>query len=319
MIRKLSLIFILLAFITLGNTLVAQTKTTAKVPAKVSFTTDPATGVQYHFYKHDKKGVHPAMDDFVNIIMVFETEGDSVIFNSKKKGGDSLGSIQLNLKKTFSGCLEQGISMMAKGDSAEFRISTDSIFLKGFHYKTVPPSLASYKFLVFHIKLLKSMTRPEMMAQVSKAVQEKKDKERGLIAKYFKDSNITVTPTADSMFVIKHTVTTGTPVQEGDSVYVSYSGRLLNGTVFDASAKHGPREGMPIVNGQPALPAVYNKNMPLIKGWVIMLGTMREGESATILLPSALAYGERGASAQIGPFTPLLFDLQVLKVVKPTK
>jgi len=328
MIRKLN-ITLLLLLVFIGNILFAQTKTppkattkpaTATKPAagkqagKIVFTKDPATGVEYHFYKHDKKGKIPTMEDFVSVIMVYSTEGDSMLFDSRKKGGDSVGAIKLNLKKAFNGCLEQGIAMMATGDSAAFKIRTDSLFLKSFHFRAVPPVMQKYTYLVFRIKLIKSETQKEMMDEMAKAVQDKRNKEMSTINKYLKDSNLHPTITPDSLYIIKHTTTTGTAIAEGDSVYVTYSGTLLNGQVFDASSKHGPQEGMPLVNGQPALPAVYSKGMHLIQGWVIMLGMMHEGESATILVPSALGYGERGAGGQIGPFTPLLFNLTVLKV-----
>jgi peptidyl-prolyl cis-trans isomerase A (cyclophilin A) len=47
-----------------------------------------------------------------------------------------------------------------------------------------------------------------------------------------------------------------------------------------------------------------------------MLGSMTEGEKVTVLIPSKLAYGAMGAGSLIPPFTPLIFDMELVRVVK---
>jgi len=145
-------------------------------------------------------------------------------------------------------------------------------------------------------------------------VESIKQKEKSTIAKYLKDSNINVTPTMDNIMILHHTVTPNKLIQPGDSVYVTYVGKLFNGKIFDQSANH-PDSPFVIIDGKPTLPSVYGSNMRLIRGWVVALGMMHEGDKMTILVPSSLAYGERGAGGVIEPNTPLIFDMEVLKVV----
>ncbi len=310
--------------IAIASITTAQTKSTANpaakktAPAKPTFTKDPVTGVEYHFFKHDKTGKKPkpAMGDFASMVLIYETEGDSIIFDSHKKGGDSLGSVTIPVKKTFNGCLEQGIAMMAVGDSAEFKVNIDSLFIKTFHTRGVPPQMKSYKNIVFQVKLLKIQTEKEIMDAQIKAANEVKIKEQKSIAKYLTDSNIHVSPTADSLFILKQTSSTNALVQDGDSVFVTYVGKLLNGNVFDQSADHAGVQGFVNVDGRPTLAMVYNsQSMPLIKGWIEAMGKMHMGDKITILCPSALAYGSRAMGPKIPAYSPLIFDMEMLKVV----
>ncbi|HTA83186.1 MAG TPA: FKBP-type peptidyl-prolyl cis-trans isomerase [Bacteroidia bacterium] len=324
MTKTLKLLLVFIGTIAVTTNSNAQTKTTATSPttkkpaAKATFTKDPVTGVEYHFFKHDKTGKKPkpAMGDFASLVLIYETEGDSIIFDSHKKGGDSLGAVTVPVKKTFNGCLEQGIAMMAVGDSAEFKVNIDSLFIKTFHTRGVPPQMKSYKNIVFQVKLLKIQTEKEIMDAQIKAANEIKIKEQNSIAKYLTDSNLHVTPTADSLFILKQVATNNALVQDGDSVFVTYVGKLLNGTVFDQSADHAGVPGFVTVGGRPTLAMVYNsQSMPLIKGWVEAMGKMHMGDKITILCPSALAYGSRAMGPKIPAYSPLIFDMEMLKVV----
>lgn len=85
-----------------------------------------------------------------------------------------------------------------------------------------------------------------------------------------------------------------------DTVEVHYRGTLINGTEFDSSYKRGQPATFP-VNG-------------VIQGWQEALPMMKEGAKWQIFVPAKLAYGERGAGAQIGPNATLLFDIELLKI-----
>jgi FKBP-type peptidyl-prolyl cis-trans isomerase len=90
-----------------------------------------------------------------------------------------------------------------------------------------------------------------------------------------------------------------------DQVSVAYTGKLINGTVFD-----GTELGMP---------ATFVTNR-LIPGWTEALQIMREGDHWELFIPSQLAYGTRGAGdGLIPPNQTLVFDLILLKVLGPSK
>ncbi|HTA26256.1 MAG TPA: FKBP-type peptidyl-prolyl cis-trans isomerase, partial [Bacteroidia bacterium] len=62
---------------------------------------------------------------------------------------------------------------------------------------------------------------------------------------------------------------------------------------------------------------LYRHNAQLIKGWLEILQTMHEGEKVRFLLPSSMAYGSYGAGKAIKPYTPLLFEMEILRVSSP--
>lgn len=85
-----------------------------------------------------------------------------------------------------------------------------------------------------------------------------------------------------------------------DKVTTHYHGTLLNGDVFDSSVQRDQPASFP-VNG-------------VIPGWTEALQLMKVGDKWRLFLPSALAYGSRGAGPKIGPFTPLVFEVELLEI-----
>ena len=87
---------------------------------------------------------------------------------------------------------------------------------------------------------------------------------------------------------------------ETDTVSVNYRGTLIDGTEFDSSYKRGEPVEFPV-----------NQVIP---GWTQILQLMEEGAKWQAFIPSELAYGSRGAGANIGPNATLIFDIELIKV-----
>ena len=85
-----------------------------------------------------------------------------------------------------------------------------------------------------------------------------------------------------------------------DQVVCHYEGTLIDGTVFDSSYKRNQ-------------PATFGLNQ-VIAGWTEGVQLMQEGAKYRFFIPYNLAYGERGAGAQIPPFTALVFDVELIEV-----
>lgn len=87
-----------------------------------------------------------------------------------------------------------------------------------------------------------------------------------------------------------------------DQVEVHYTGKLLDGTVFDSSVDRG-------------MPATFGVNQ-VIPGWVEALQMMKAGSKWRLFIPSNLAYGPTGTpGGPIGPNSTLLFDVELIKVL----
>ena len=95
---------------------------------------------------------------------------------------------------------------------------------------------------------------------------------------------------------------TGTKPGPTDEVTVHYTGRLIDGTVFDSSVERGE-------------PATFPLNQ-VIPGWTEGLQLMSEGAKYRLFIPSELAYGSKGAGDKILPNSTLIFDVELIKVEK---
>ncbi len=94
---------------------------------------------------------------------------------------------------------------------------------------------------------------------------------------------------------------TGASPKATDNVTVHYTGRLLDGTVFDSSVERGEPATFPLAG--------------VIKGWTEGLQLMKEGGKTVFYIPSDLAYGEAGTpGGPIPPNAPLIFEVELIKV-----
>lgn len=94
---------------------------------------------------------------------------------------------------------------------------------------------------------------------------------------------------------------TGLQPTAADQVTVHYTGKLIDGTVFDSSVERGE-------------PATFGVTQ-VIPGWVEALQLMKEGAKYRLFIPSQLAYGPNGAGP-IAPNSTLIFDVELIKVIK---
>jgi FKBP-type peptidyl-prolyl cis-trans isomerase FklB len=142
-------------------------------------------------------------------------------------------------------------------------------------------------------------------AKQAKAGEEgakRKDTNPAWLADNGKKPGVTTTKSGLQYRVIASGEPTAKQPTKDDQVQVNYTGKLLDGTVFDASER----------NGGPVTFGVGN----VIPGWTEALQLMHEGDKWTLFIPSELAYGEHAPPA-IGPNQILIFDVELLKVMPP--
>lgn len=115
-------------------------------------------------------------------------------------------------------------------------------------------------------------------------------------------SNADVKETASGLQYVVEKEGTGAQPTAEDEVTVHYTGRLLDGTVFDSSVNRGE-------------PATFPLNR-VIPGWTEGVQLMKEGAKYTFFIPSDLAYGPQGIPGAIPPHSTLIFDVELIKVIK---
>jgi FKBP-type peptidyl-prolyl cis-trans isomerase len=131
----------------------------------------------------------------------------------------------------------------------------------------------------------------------------KKDKDAGTAFLTKAAGEAGATKTASGIVVKTITAGAGESPAATDEVKVHYEGTLVSGKVFDSSLKRGEPATFPL-NG-------------VIPCWTEAVQLMKVGGKARIVCPSELAYGERGSPPSIRPNNTLVFEVQLLEIVKP--
>ena len=141
-----------------------------------------------------------------------------------------------------------------------------------------------------------------ILAQIE-ADKKKKDAEFAANQeKLATDMKATMQKTSSGLYYKITKTTDGIAPKAGDQVSVHYAGKLVDGTEFDSSFKRNQPIDIPIGMGQ------------VIKGWDEGILLLKEGETATFLIPSDLGYGTQGAGGVIPPNAWLIFDVELVKV-----
>ena len=131
------------------------------------------------------------------------------------------------------------------------------------------------------------------------AYAQNKASGEAFLAENAKKEGVTVLPSGLQYEVIA--AGSGKKPSATDRVQCHYEGTLIDGTVFDSSIKRGE-------------PAVFGVNQ-VIKGWVEALQLMQEGAKWRLYIPYDMAYGEHGAGEMIPPYSALVFDVELIKVL----
>lgn len=140
----------------------------------------------------------------------------------------------------------------------------------------------------------------EMQAEAAKQGEVNRKNGEAFLSENAKREGIKVTESGLQYEVLESGK--GDSPKASDNVEVHYTGKLIDGTVFDSSVERG-------------VPASFGVTQ-VIPGWVEALQLMHEGDKWRLYIPSDLAYGPNGAGGVIGPNMTLIFDVELLRVIK---
>ncbi len=220
-----------------------------------------------------------------------------------------------SLPRPFYNILKQ----MSVGDSVVIRILSDSMFKAD--PAGMPPFIKKGHFLITTIKLLnvyKTEAQADSARQVAMTkaleIQNKKDQEQLAIDEqklqdHFKKNNIKVSKSPLGMYVEIQQEGTGNLLDTSNIAVVNYTGRTLDGKVFDSNTDPSFNHPEPFyvnLTNDPSL------GQGVITGWRDGLLMMKKGSKGKFYIPSNLAYGSRGAGSDIPPYSVLIFDIEVV-------
>ncbi len=233
--------------------------------------------------------------------------GDSLVFdNSNQPVAPMFGAMSQN--KAFQGDLIDGLFLMKEGETYTFAFSYDSIS----RVQQVPPFFKKDEYAYYKVYVAKSQSLESFQKEqdsIQKAQMRINDSlqliESDLVMDYLAKNQISNIH-FDGIYYKKLSSGSGEKPQAKDQVKVHYTGKFLDGRVFDSSIPRNEPLSFTIGAGQ------------MIKGFEIGVKLMQKGEKAVIVIPSSLAYGGR-QRGEIPPYSPLVFELELVEIISPSK
>ena len=277
--------------------------------AKNKVTVAPSDSGVYIIIQNPGSGRNIQKTDFVKInLTVSSIEGKKVFSTLDRNQPITFEYGQPFDTKGF----DEAIGKMKKGTKATVVVPSKMGFgAKGRKDQTGADIITPYSPVVYDIEVLDLKTKAEnekaqkeAAATAKKAADEAMAKEPVLIQQYVKDNNITVKPTASGLYYVEKVKGKGPNAKAGNKVKVHYTGKLFSGKVFDSSLTRKPVQPFEFTLGQGQV----------IPGWDEGIALMSAGGKATLIIPSKLAYGERGAGADIPAYSPLVFDVELISI-----
>ncbi len=258
------------------------------------------SGVRYKFYHQNQEGVKPVVGDFLKIQMVY-TLGDSVIFDTRKENK----AFEMKLENpVFEGDVYAAVAMMKEGDSAGFLINASQFFTKlvGQNPQDLEGLIGDDEDLVFNLKLVDVSSAEDHEQEVAQRLERLKNGEPALVEKYLKANNIPNKPLESGLFFLSTRKGKGAKPRKGDMVTVNFKVMLMDGTVLFDSWERGEPVSFE-----------FGKQFDT-QGLVEGVSLMKEGEKAHLVVPSKLAFGQYGRPGLVDPYSPILYDVELLEV-----
>lgn len=253
-------------------------------------TTD--NNLSYRFYVTNE-GELPQVGDLVEVTLACNVNDTTVIIPNSK-------NILKMAEPHFPGDFMEGIAMMHKGDSASFIVNIDSTF----KYLFRVPTFKSTDIMRFDVKVNDFYPESEYINKMIETMKAKDPEKTAAAAselqEYLNANGVTATPTASGLYYVMTKDGNGEmPVKE-NVVKVHYTGKLLDGTVFDSSVERGEPFEFPLGVGY------------VIPGWDEGIALMSKGEKGVLYIPWFLGFGDRGAGGLIQPYANLVFEVELV-------
>jgi FKBP-type peptidyl-prolyl cis-trans isomerase len=257
-------------------------------------------GAEYNIVKDASGTQTPKEGDFLtfNIKVLV---GDSVIYDNKINNQGK--PIEMPLPKmepmanTQLGSIEV-LQMLTAGDSVVIRRDLDSMIRKQMTFAK-PTDKMEFRYSLISIKT-KEQFESDMKAKTAGQAQAD-DK---TIAEYLAKNNITAQKTSSGLYYVITKQGAGANPTTGQNVKMKYTGKLLDGSIFDSNIESGFNTTEPL-----EFPLGQRRVIP---GWDEGVALLNKGAKATFFIPSTLAYGEQSPSPKLPANSILIFDVELL-------
>ncbi len=266
-----------------------------------------ATGLHYQFFKQTN-AEQPKVGDLMDMAISCTVNDTTIIVPNSEN------TMPLEAPM-FAGDFFEGMAMMHKGDSASFIVNIDSTFIKWFRQPSLPSEFKSTDVMRFEIRLDDFYPESEYANRLAAKIKKDIDAKIGMmktahpeetataaqqLSDYLTENKVEVEPTASGLYYVMTQEGNGEKPEAGQMAQVHYTGKLLDGTVFDSSIDRGEPISFPLGVGQ------------VIPGWDEGIMMMSKGEKGVLYIPYYLAYGDRQVGDKIIPFSNLMFEVELI-------
>lgn len=271
-------------------------------------------GTRYSMETNNPDGQAANTGDFIYFNAVLRTEGDSILFDTRDGGGNPpvIQALSDTIVSDQIGPVEDVVRKMRVGERAIIRSSLDQ-------FPSKPPGLENDTVLLYDIEVTEIVDQEEFTVRQQKLAEEAQAKAALIQAREEEmvdftqqvyedykagrlDGELETTPSGLRYLI--HEEGDGAEAEAGKGVSVQYIGRLTsNGEIFDQSFERGQAIGFPLGAGR------------VIPGWDEGIDVLQEGDRATLIIPSELAYGAQGTpDGSIPGGSELMFYVELEEV-----
>jgi FKBP-type peptidyl-prolyl cis-trans isomerase FkpA len=255
-------------------------------------------------YKHDPAGYYYRLLSFENqtniykpgcimhLSAVFSTQSDSVFWDSTNNLNDRFYLKTDSAQR--ANLLQKAASTFSEGDSICVLVQKEDFFRQQFD-TTVPFFSVNDTIVKINLKVKKIVCGYE----VQRLLADLEKQELNAINKYLNINRLKDSKDSAGFYWVTRPVDNDQQkVKYGEPVKVHYSACFLNGRVIERSV-----DGLEFIYGTPD---------QVLTGLNFVIGKLKFGQTAKIILPSRLAFGEKGSSnGTVPPFTPLIYEIKV--------
>lgn len=257
--------------------------------------------IYFKLYQFGETEHHPGPGDYITADILYKTMKDSVFFASRRK-------FQLT-NPSPDNLINTCLSKLSAGDSAAFILDATRFFKSDLE-TNVPAFINPGDKIIMVAGIRDIQTEEDYRLEKEaflKWIEDFSDYEKEILKQFIEGRKLKIQPTASGLYYLRLSPGNGKKVAKGDTLTVDYEGKFLNGKFFDSTIRRNE-----------SFQFVYGTEWQVVKGLEEGIGLMEEGEKALFILPSDLAFGTEGSSTGIiPPYTSLLFEVDLKKVVKP--
>lgn len=265
------------------------------------------TGLRYRYIKEgDGAGVKKG--DILVLHMKYKDDKDSLLFNSYELKQQF--RTQLQDPSHEGGCIEDALVMLKMGDSLEFKINA-RLYFEETRRMDVPKGINPEGDITFNLILKGIQTYSQIETERKALKHYNAEEEDKLLTHYLEITNTETEPGSSGLYYVEIEKGGGKKAEAGKTVVLNYTGKLIDGSIFDSSYDRGKPFSFVLGIGD------------VITGMEEGVAKMHEGGKARLIIPSHIAYGTNGYSILdqnnrrkeiIAPYSTLIFDIELITV-----